>query len=321
MRLVKPALSVVLSSLLFASIISLVPLSATARSVDTHAEPCALSDKPAELQDLLQKHMFRRFSRSSIECAYDAALALQKLKLNDSAALGTVALTAANYLEYTDNMRRMDLMGVNAQNNSHHEKAASAVKETIAKYAKRRLLSATDQAWHGLLLLQYANAVTGSLDDTAAARELMEQAVNTQYDVLDGLALMVLGRVYYVLPAAIGGDMEKSIRYLERAVTINPQSAPALQYLAESYDQELEEGRAKKTLARLLEVKPTIDTQQEYADALRIAIGLSKRLSDRKLAKRLDERRKQLFVVNPELLTRQSEAIGGHGGVNPMTGE
>jgi len=70
----------------------------------------------------------------------------------------------------------------------------------------------------------------------------------------------------------------------------------------------------------MLTLQPQAAAEQEVADGLRIGAGLARRLGDKELAKEITVKRDALLAGNPQLLTRQSESMGGHGGVNPLTG-
>lgn len=282
---------------------------------------CALVDDDAKLQALVAVHRDRRFSVESMACAARAAMAYYDNNILSSDALNQAAETSANYVEHSHNVKLMDLMGANAANNRALEEAIGLERRVIDVLGKIPFANAEVKAWRGLMMLQLLQAEGGNdLDVAKEALGLIEAAVEDDEDVLNGLALSVLGRVYYEMPAVLGGDNLKSIALLERSLEVNPMLMPTLQYLAESYDQELEEQKAKDTLRLMLGVKPRTDTEQEVADGLRIGAGLARRLGDQALALELSEKREGVLAGNPQLLTRESESMGGHGGVNPLTG-
>jgi len=282
---------------------------------------CVLVDDDAQLQALVTEHRDRHFSIDSMACAARAAMAYYNNNILSSEALSQAAETAANYLEHTYNVKLMDLMGANAANNRAIKEAIGLERQVIEILGKIPFADAEVNAWRGLMMMQLLQAEGSSdLDVATEARGLIEAAVEEDEAVLNGLALSVLGRVFYELPEVLGGDILKSIALLERSLQLNPNLMPTLQFLAESYDQELEEQKAKDTLRLMLTLQPQAAAEQEVADGLRIGAGLARRLGDKELAKEITVKRDALLAGNPQLLTRQSESMGGHGGVNPLTG-
>ena len=282
---------------------------------------CVINDDEKQLQALVDKHRDRRFSAGSMACAARAAMAYYDNNMLSPEALNQAAEAASNYAEYTHNVKLMDLMGANQSNNRAIEEAMDLERRVLNILGKIPFAGADVKAWRGLMMIQLLQAEGGSdLDAALEARALIEEAVAEDEQVLNGLALSILGRIYYELPVVLGGDNLKSIVLLERSLKLNPSLMPTLQFLAESYDQELEEQKSKQTLGLMLTLKPQIDTEQEIVDGLRIGAGLARRLGDKSLAQKLSKMRQSVLAGNSKLLTRESESMGGHGGVNPLTG-
>lgn len=176
----------------------------------------------------------------------------------------------------------------------------------------RALVMSVSSPW-----LELEKSVATMRDAMSLLNEVVEAAPDTQ----GGLAQAVLGRFYYELPPLLGGDLPKSIALLEDAVARNPQNVQALRYLAESYDQDLEEAKAVKTMSAMLTAEPGPGEFQLFADEWRLAQGLAGRLQATDLRDALDAKRQTLLKAHPELLTRESTAVGGHGGDHPLEGQ
>ncbi|NKB35684.1 MAG: tetratricopeptide repeat protein [Gammaproteobacteria bacterium] len=161
-----------------------------------------------------------------------------------------------------------------------------------------------------------AREVEGAYDTT-----LLQQAIEQQADALAGLAQVRLGRMLFELPSILGGDFQAAISLFEQAVEIDPQNMQALYYLAEVYEQELEEEKAAATMARMLAVEPAKAQLQMSADMLRLAGGLAQRINKVQLSAELVQKRNELLAANTALMPRTSVAVGGHGGEHPLTGE
>ncbi len=71
-----------------------------------------------------------------------------------------------------------------------------------------------------------------------------------------GASYIVLGRVYYVVPRILGGDLERSRALLEKARAMCPRTTTTLLYLAETYWHMRERSLAVRTLEELLAVEP-----------------------------------------------------------------
>ncbi len=215
-------------------------------------------------------------------------------------------------LFYLRVIQGLDLMGVdkvnsdriNAIGTSYHELANSA-------YAK----AADDPR------VMVHKGLAAKESDGAYDVSLLQQAIGARSETLNGLAQIRLGRMLFELPSILGGDFQAAIVLLEQAVEIDPLSMQAFYYLAEVYEQELEEDKAAAVMAKMLAVTPADSHLQMSTDMLRLAIGLSQRMGEVELAKKLMQKRQAILTSHPELMTRVSVAVGGHGGAHPITGD
>lgn len=157
-----------------------------------------------------------------------------------------------------------------------------------------------------------AGAVDAALLGAAMARDP---------GALGGRAQIELGRVLYELPTIVGGDPTAAMKLLEQAVQVSPNDLQALCYLAEAYEQEMEDASALSVMGRMVDAPLGGADTQMAVDMLRLAAGLAGRMGDAGLSARLQARRQQLLQANPLLKTRASVAAAGHGGEHPLDQE
>ena len=82
----------------------------------------------------------------------------------------------------------------------------------------------------------------------------MESAIRLDPSVNDGGPYRFLGRLYYELPLFLGGSLDKSIEYLEKAVHYGPKFGKNYLYLAQAYFENGDYQPARETLLSLLNV-------------------------------------------------------------------
>lgn len=139
--------------------------------------------------------------------------------------------------------------------------------------------------------------------------------------LLDGTGEMMMGRLYFQLPETSGGDLDRAVVHLGRAHQIARKNIEFQRWYAESLLAVDRKAEARDVLARMLPLAPEPIERQRFADELRAGIGLAQRAGDTALAGQLAAKRGALFKEFPQLLTRHSAAVLGHGGPDPMTGK
>lgn len=293
---------------------------AVGQAAPAHAATCPTPATQAERLALVGELSLATYSIDKMDCAATLALAAARAAPDDvgvqAMALGVIVHT----IDLMGSVKRADLMGA--------EKAlvvriGELGKEGVALAAAARARAPDNPDLKVLQALVFALAgpwlsVEESVVMAHNAMTLLDEVVRTAPDTLGGTAQLALGRIYYELPPMLGGDIRRSISLLEDARKRNPDSIQAMRYLAESYDQDLEEAKAVETLKAMLPVEAGPGHYQLVADELNQAIGLARRLQAGDLAGQLDTRRKALLAAHPELLTRESSAVNGHGGDNPL---
>jgi len=148
----------------------------------------------------------------------------------------------------------------------------------------------------------------------------LEKLLTRDPKLLDGIGEMMLGRLYYQLPESAGGEVEKAVVHLRNAHAIAPDNIEIDRWLAESLVATGGRAQALEVLRSMLPLDPEPVQRQQFADELRAASGLATRSGDDELSRDLAAKRDRLLHQYPELQTRQTAAISGHGGVDPLTG-
>lgn len=278
---------------------------------------CSVDDVVSSGNSDTQRHTLH-----NIACNARSAFENYKSNRLSPDAIGEAAQAASLYLDEASQVQAADYYALDKVGMGAVIEASDFLKHILGTLNKIPLKSAEVNASRAVLMLQLSELdQENGFEKAVEGFSLLEKAVEKDEAVLDGLGLAVLGRVYYELPTIVGGDNLKAIEFLTRGYERNPTSPVTIQYLAEAYDQEIEEEKAKAMMANLVAIPATDENSQELADALRIAAGLSRRLRDKPLAKQLNDKRDALLEANPNLFDRKMEASGGHGGENPLTGK
>jgi len=271
----------------------------------------------------IQIHAAQTHSATQMDCAATIALAsAQKAPENLELQLITLGVVAQT-IELLGSLKRVDLMGMdNTMISRIHQLANEAI--TLAETNINKSPDNADiRLLHAVILVLTAPwfDVEKSIDSTRRAMGMLEHVIKTAPDTQGGMAQSVLGRIYFELPPLLGGDVTRSIGLLKEARRRGPENIQTLRFLAESYDQELEEEKAVNALKEMISIKAQSGQYQLMADELGLGQGLALRLKARDVAAKLGAKRAELFKAHPKLLTRASTAIGGHGGANPLEGK
>lgn len=98
-----------------------------------------------------------------------------------------------------------------------------------------------------------------------------------------GAAHITLGRIYFKVPAFLGGSLKKSRDHLEQARAVCPSQTTTLLYLAETYWKLEEKARAIETLEHLLRVEPyramLAEAERDKAEAARLLLQYKGRMT------------------------------------------
>lgn len=153
------------------------------------------------------------------------------------------------------------------------------------------------------------------------AKTLLEQVVEDDPAALDGLALLLLGRVSLDLPQVLGGDVDKAVEYLEQGVAIAPENLEMQRWLAEAYLARQDTDKAATTIELAARLKGEQLNLQDKADAMLALGGLALRLNLPDAVAVFKSSRQTLLAEYPYLQTREYHASLGHGGTDPFTGK
>ncbi|MCC7411044.1 MAG: hypothetical protein IT495_05360, partial [Gammaproteobacteria bacterium] len=286
------------------------PTAADTLRAQVAAEPaCEVPASEADRRAQAQALGVQTWDAAAMACAGEQWYALAQAQPQDAGVQVEALAFFDTQLYFLRVEEAADLMGVNLDNRRRLEQAGARYV-ALAGAASQRFADDPRVLVHKAL----AARVTGGAYDA----ELLQQVIASHPDTLAGRAQLALGRMLYELPSILGGSAEAAVPLLEQARALNPGDMRALYYLAEAFDEELEEAKALEAMRAMLAIEPAAGEQQIAADMLRLAVGLSRRLGDAALSGSLAARRDALLAANPRLLTRASIAVGGHGGANPL---
>ena len=88
-----------------------------------------------------------------------------------------------------------------------------------------------------------------------------------------------LGRLYLGAPRVLGGDVAKSIEYLEKGVKLNPNNTVTRYYLAEAYETANRDADAKKQIEAILTLTPNPKYIAEHKDTVEKAKKLQEKMA------------------------------------------
>lgn len=105
--------------------------------------------------------------------------------------------------------------------------------------------------------------IWGSLNIIGPFRENMEAAVKIDPAIDSGGPHRALGRLYFKLPQILGGDIQKSIGHLLKAVNYGPTYWENHFFLAESYFENNQYQLARAELQRAIEISSQLTDDPE----------------------------------------------------------
>lgn len=103
--------------------------------------------------------------------------------------------------------------------------------QRVRTIGQRHPHAAEPKIWQAILLsanAEFEPALT-ALESLDAAKSLLEEAIKTQPDALEGAAYVTLGTLYYMVPGwpISFGDKDKAEQLLKKALSINPKGIDA----------------------------------------------------------------------------------------------
>jgi tetratricopeptide (TPR) repeat protein len=153
------------------------------------------------------------------------------------------------------------------------------------------------------------------------ALQSLERGIESDPEALDGLGLMMLGRLRIALPVFSGGNVDEAVELLEKGIEVAPESIEMHRWMVEAYLARRDNARAVEVLASAANLGGADINPQDLADILVDLGGLAFRLEQPALNEKFRQRRQALLLERPYLLQRKSTAKLGHGGVDPLTGQ
>ena len=153
---------------------------------------------------------------------------------------------------------------------SNDEKKLAIYREGIdfAKLGRERDPRSPDcHFWLAVAYGKYAetDGILQSLYMVPFIEESLEKVIDIDPAYFRGAAYRVLGRLYHKLPSTHGGDNEKAIETIEKAIEVDPEGSPmTYRFLAEVYLDEGDDDRARRFLERALEVPAEPEYEPEW---------------------------------------------------------
>lgn len=123
--------------------------------------------------------------------------------------------------------------------------------------------------WYGANLGEQAQRapLTKGLTSVDDIQELMNKVIEIQPDYQGAMAYDVLAQIELIRGLA-GGDPQKAVEYLEKAIVIQPDNAYLHLHLGEAYLAVNRKPEAKKELEYVLKMKPHPDFLPEYKESV-----------------------------------------------------
>jgi tetratricopeptide (TPR) repeat protein len=135
-------------------------------------------------------------------------------------------------------------------------KALESLSEQAGLLLKDNPGSAEPMVWQAIILSTLAGEKggLGALSLVKQAKKLLERAEAFDPDVLNGSVYTSLGSLYYQVPGwPLGfGDDDKAMRYLKKALAVNPDGMDPNYFYGDFMLQEKEYGEAEAALERAL---------------------------------------------------------------------
>ena len=111
-------------------------------------------------------------------------------------------------------------------------------------------------------------------------KDQMEAVLKINEGFQEGSAYMVLGQLYLQSPRILGGDVEKSINYLEKGIKFGPDNSLMRLHLAEAYAADHKNSAAQKEIDTLMSMKAAPGFEPEHQEALSEAQELQAKLKN-----------------------------------------
>lgn len=159
------------------------------------------------------------------------------------------------------------------------------------------------------------------IDISTDALRVLNEIVENDPDIVDGLAITMLGQMLITLPEFSGGDPVRAIELLRKGIELDGNNLTAYRWIIEGFVVEREEDMAIEFLHRASEVPPEKIHSQDYVDFAKDLGGIAYRLGRAEIAEKFSHSRQTLLAQKPYLQKRKEVASVGHGGENPITGE
>jgi tetratricopeptide (TPR) repeat protein len=115
---------------------------------------------------------------------------------------------------------------------------------------------------------QAKTSMLAGLSEFDDIKHEMETVLKLDEGYQDASAYLALGQLYLEAPGFMGGDIQKSIQYLEKGLKLGPHNALLRSELAAAYVEAHRNEDARKQIDALLAMKPAAGYEPEYNEAV-----------------------------------------------------
>lgn len=124
-----------------------------------------------------------------------------------------------------------------------------------------------------------AHSALSNLSSFQDIKREMEKVLKLEESYQGYSAYLGLGRLYLQAPKILGGDLAKSVEYLEKGVKLNPNNTLMRFHLAEAYEATNRNEEAKKQIETLMAITPDPKYTAEHKQAVEKARKLLEKIS------------------------------------------
>lgn len=203
--------------------------------------------------------------------------------------------------------------------------AARMRSENLLKQAQKFDFIAPEvKALHSIYLLTSTAQNTSTktqLKTLPIARDLMLEALINDEQVLDGVGMQVMAKLYVDMPVFAGGNLEKGLAMFETLLTQQPSNLELHVQMIEGYLAKGEVERQRQLLSSATQTDSSNINLQDRADLYKTLGGMANRLNETQAITFFRHAREKLLAQNPQLQSRKATAALGHGGNDPISGE
>ena len=287
---------------------------------------CDLKASLDEMADSYEAMQEAKWDLTQIGCgavyAYEAA---QDSVFDIELKLMALGAQVTYFIELDKRYPKIYQEGELAKQLNRRWDAAKARSENLIKQAQAFDFIAPEvKALHSIYLLTSTAQNTTTkvqLKTLPVARDLMKDAIANDEQVLDGMGMQVMAKLYTDLPVFVGGDLEKGLAMFEKLLIQQPDNLELHALMIEGYLAKGDVTRQQQLVKLATQIDSSALNLQDRADLYNTLGGMANRLDSKEAILHFRSARERLFKKNPQLQARKFTAALGHGGNDPITGK